>query len=327
MDYKKADGNKIFKCIAGSHSYGTNTPESDTDYRGIFVSPLHYLVGLDNVEEVHNPTNDDVLYEIRKYIHLASKCNPNILELLFIDDQHILFHNKFYDRIRDSRDLFLSTLCRHTFSGYAHAQLHKIKRHRGYLMNPPDHKPIRAEFNLPYESRVPKDYRAAMLTIPDTYLKEEYGVYIRDELRYENALKDWNSYQDWHKTRNPKRQELEAKFKYDTKHAMHLVRLINMGEEILTKGTLTVFRPEREELKAIRNGAWSYDELLQFSDNIDKRFEDLEKKSTLPFSVNIKAIRTLLLGVLSEFYGVDLQKDCNNDEVPETPHVQSGQKA
>jgi len=30
----------IFETIAGSHAYGTATPESDRDIRGVFVQPL-----------------------------------------------------------------------------------------------------------------------------------------------------------------------------------------------------------------------------------------------------------------------------------------------
>jgi hypothetical protein len=48
------------------------------------------------------------------------------------------------------------------------------------------------------------------------------------------------------------RTELVDKFGYDTKHAMHLVRLIRMAKEILIEGVVHVYRDDREELMDIR---------------------------------------------------------------------------
>lgn len=311
MDYLEADKTKIFKCISGSHAYGTNVEGSDTDYRGIFISPAIYLLGLDVVEQVENTTKDDVLFELRKYVKLCAECNPNILELLFIDDQHILFKNRYFEKLRENRQLFLSKRVRHTYSGYAVAQLHRIRNHRGYILNPPSHKPTREEFGLKNETLIANEHKNALCSVPDDYVKDEIKEYILKEKQYKKELDKWNSYQEWDKKRNPYRKELEHKYKYDTKHAMHLVRLINMGEEILTTGNLTVFRPEREELKAIRNGEWSYEKIEEFAGTIDSKFAELEKKSTLPYTVNYKKIRELLVELLSEAYGIKFDLGIN----------------
>lgn len=312
MNYEEADKLKIFKCISGSHAYGTALPEidgvpqSDFDYRGIFISPAYYMLGLDNVEQVEN-TGDDTLFEIRKYIKLCADCNPNILELLFVDEQHILFHNKYYDKLRDNRQLFLSKRARHTFSGYAIAQAHRIENHRGYLLDPPNHKPTREEFNLTNETLISDEHRSALASVPDKYVKEEFKEYVIREKKYQKALAHWNSYSQWEKSRNKKRRELEYKYGFDTKHASHLVRLINMGEEILSKGTLTVYRPEREELKAIRNGAWSYQKVKEYADGVDTKFALLEADSKLPYSSDKVKIRELLISILEENYGISFK--------------------
>ena len=46
MDYKEAMQNCIFRFLSGSHAYGTNRPESDEDYRGVFIAPLKYAFSL-----------------------------------------------------------------------------------------------------------------------------------------------------------------------------------------------------------------------------------------------------------------------------------------
>jgi predicted nucleotidyltransferase len=46
MHYDEAMNHCIFRFISGSHAYGTNRPDSDTDYRGVFIENymrnLHY---------------------------------------------------------------------------------------------------------------------------------------------------------------------------------------------------------------------------------------------------------------------------------------------
>lgn len=69
------------------------------------------------------------------------------------------------------------------------------------------------------------------------------------------------------------RAELEAQHGYDTKHAMHLVRLLRMGEEILSTGRVNVRREDADELMAIRKGALSYDQLLEQSETLGTRIE------------------------------------------------------
>lgn len=91
--------------------------------------------------------------------------------------------------------------------------------------------------------------------------------YINSERAYANEQDDWEHYQVWKKSRNPARAALEAKFGYDTKHGMHLVRLIRMCREILTTGKVNVKRPDREELLAIRGGSLPYEEMVQWADD------------------------------------------------------------
>lgn len=61
----------------------------------------------------------------------------------------------------------------------------------------------------------------------------------------------------------------------NTKHAYHLVRLIRMCREVLTTGKVIVKRPDREELLSIRNGAWSYEKLIEFAESEDDKLNEL----------------------------------------------------
>lgn len=118
------------------------------------------------------------------------------------------------------------------------------------------------------------------------------------EKGYTNALNEWKSYQNWKKTRNLKRAELESKCGYDSKHASHLVRLIRMGEEILTGKGVLVKRPDAEELLEIRNGSWSFEQVESFADGMDRRMDDLYKTSKLPKLPKAKRLNELCISTV-----------------------------
>jgi predicted nucleotidyltransferase len=120
------ESNIIYKTYAGSLIYGTNHADSDVDIRGISIMPQKYHYGMFHFDQYQDLENDVTFYELTKFINLAMGCNPNIIELLFVADNHILFMNEFGKRIRDNRSMFLSKKLYHTFGGYAYAQWKKI---------------------------------------------------------------------------------------------------------------------------------------------------------------------------------------------------------
>lgn len=323
--------NTVLLVRHGSHAYGTNTPASDEDFKGIAIPPQNYFLGtMHRFEqaELKAPDPDAVIYDIRKFFNLAADCNPNIIEVLHTDASDHFIVDKIGEEILAHKDDFLSKKIKFTFMGYSVAQLKRIKTHKRWIMNPPSTPPTRAELGLPEQTLIPADQlMAANAEIQkelDRFqfdfmegLEESQKIEIRQimadmlaelqittdqhwqaaarkiglsdnliqvmqrEREYAGAKREWDQYQNWKKTRNPARAALEEKFGYDTKHAYHLVRLIRMCREILTTGIVQVKRPDREELLAIRNGAWSYDQLIEFADREDKALAELYNTSTV----------------------------------------------
>ena len=115
----------IFECISGSRAYGLDTPTSDTDIRGVFILPREHFYSLDYIGQVNNESNDIVYYELRKFMELCSKNNPNILELLNVPEDCILYKHPVFDLIKI--ELFLSKQCEKSFANYAYAQLRKAR--------------------------------------------------------------------------------------------------------------------------------------------------------------------------------------------------------
>ncbi len=123
---------------------------------------------------------------------------------------------------------------------------------------------------------------------------------LNREKRYKAAQTHWRQYQEWLANRNPARAALEARHGYDTKHAMHLVRIQRMALEILATGTVPVRRLDAEELLAIRDGAWTFDQLEAEAEDLSLRIEAAAATSALPAQPDGPALDALCLGLLSD---------------------------
>jgi hypothetical protein len=96
------------------------------------------------------------------------------------------------------------------------------------------------------------------------------------------------------------RRNGHVSFQGNSKHGMHLVRLMRMCREILETGKVQVKRPDREELLAIRNGAWTYEQLLEWSAAQEAQMDALYKASSLPHSPDRKALDQLCVALVQE---------------------------
>lgn len=100
-----------------------------------------------------------------------------------------------------------------------------------------------------------------------------------------------------------KRYESIMKHGYDLKFAYHVVRLLNEGEQILTEGDIDL-QQNREQLKAIRRGEWTKEQVENY---FAKKESDLETVYSnckiIPHKPNMIAIKELLINCLEEHYG------------------------
>jgi uncharacterized protein len=129
-------------------------------------------------------------------------------------------------------------------------------------------------------------------------IASEVASTLNAERRYRAALKHWDSYETWKRQRNPARTELERAHGYDTKHAMHLIRLMRMGLEVLETGELRVRRDDAAELSAIRDGAFPFESLLAMATDLQQSMEKAAAATHLPRDVDYERVDALLANVL-----------------------------
>ena len=89
---------------------------------------------------------------------------------------------------------------------------------------------------------------------------------------------------------------------FSLKFAYHIVRLLNEAEQILMEGDLDLER-NREQLKSIRKGEWTFDQIVSYFDQKERELESLYSTSKLQHSPDENAIKNLLLNVLEHHYG------------------------
>lgn len=134
INFLKQNNLLLLETIAGSRSFGLATEKSDTDIKGVYFLPKEEFFGLNYIPQISNDTNDEVYYEIGRFVELLQKNNPNILEILAGPEDCILERNTLMDFIKPQD--FLSKLCKDTFAGYAISQIKKAKGLNKKILNP-----------------------------------------------------------------------------------------------------------------------------------------------------------------------------------------------
>ena len=122
----------IYRCVVGSRAYGLDTDASDTDRRGVYLAPADLQWSLFGApEQFEDNTGQWCVWELQKFIVMALKANPNILECLY---------SPLVEKVTDlgaellaARQGFLSQMIFQTFNGYALSQFKKIEQDRRNL--------------------------------------------------------------------------------------------------------------------------------------------------------------------------------------------------
>lgn len=142
-------------------------------------------------------------------------------------------------------------------------------------------------------------------------ISPEMIVKINAEL-FDSHHKNWKAYWSWKNNRNEKRGLLEEKFGYDVKHAMHLIRLLRSGADILEKGCVPVKRDDAQYLLDIRFGKYTYEEIVLESERLAKKIELISKKSNLPNKPDYNLAKEIMLEIYTKQWGLSPKPNSKN---------------
>lgn len=306
--------NIIYLTLSGSIGYGTNLESSDIDLRGIAIERKESLYGFQTFEQFDDDETDTVIYGLKKFVSLALKGNPNILELLGTKEEHIIYINRFGEMIRKNKQIFLSKKIIYTFGNYASAQLRRLQNALAR-----DHYPQKEK-----EKHILNTINNQMEHFRTNYTEFTKGsvrLYIAksDKTRYENEimmdvhidqypLRDFvsiysemsNIIREYDKLNHRNRKKDEGKL---LKHAMHLIRLLVMGTEILNTHEINTYRADEHDLLMdIRKGHYNYEEIFKLVEGYEASFREASLTTTLPEEPDEKLAEKLMISLYEEYY-------------------------
>lgn len=307
-------GNNILMLtVAGSIAYGTDVATSDLDVRGVSVELKTDLMGLTHFEQFEDRTTDTVIFGLKKFIQLCLNSNPNALELLGTEPECVVKMNEEGELLRTSIDLFLSKKVIQSFGCYATAQLRRLQNALARDQYPQPEK----------EEHILQSIMSSMDHLKKTYgdmpgnglnlfidesSKEGMETEIFMDLNVKhyplrdfkniyasmsNVVKDYDKLQQ----RNRKKDDLHL-----NKHAMHLVRLLMTGIDILEGNGIRTYRThERDLLLDIRHGCYTYDQLFEMADDYDARFHAAAQKTQLPDEPQYDKVQDLMIAIYEKY--------------------------
>jgi hypothetical protein len=116
----------IYRCVVGSRAYGLDRAESDTDRRGIYLPPADLQWSLYGVpEQIENDATQEAYWELQKFLVMALKANPNVLECLYTPIVETA--TPLAQELLAMRASFLSRMVYQTFNGYVMSQFKRMQ--------------------------------------------------------------------------------------------------------------------------------------------------------------------------------------------------------
>jgi hypothetical protein len=129
--------NIIFKTKYGSHLYGTNTSNSDTDYKGVYLPTLEELIlqktsksyrqDIKNSIKTKKNSKEDIdceIYSLHYFIQLALKGETVALDMLHVSENFSETESDIWKFIRENRSKFYTKSLK-SYIGYCRKQASK----------------------------------------------------------------------------------------------------------------------------------------------------------------------------------------------------------
>lgn len=115
-------------------------------------------------------------------------------------------------------------------------------------------------------------------------------------------LRKMTHFQKYEGYMGKKRKELVDKYGWDVKNGSHALRILRQGLEFLSTGELNVFRHDRQQLIAIKNGEWSLLQVKEEAERLLKLAEEAFVRSSLPEKAEYEKANNLLIGIIEEYW-------------------------
>jgi hypothetical protein len=159
--------------------------------------------------------------------------------------------------------------------------------------------------------------------------KSSLSGMLRDNRRLFLSMRSYHAikgycFSQFHRMRNEKlkgnaetkeRQKLLDKFGYDTKKGYHVLRLLDLIEQMLTQNDLDLMK-NKEECKAMRNCLWGiFDQLEIFVNEKLQKLDRLTENGNLASKPRSSELHSLLANMIEAWYGSESEMQKQNEYV------------
>lgn len=264
--------NPDFLVMAGSRLYGTQTPESDYDYRGFIVPPFEYLAGLARFEHKVIRGPDTVIYSLQRFFELLISGDPTCYEILFAPEPNIIERTDVGGIVLRNKSLFACKKFARRIRGYAESEWRKVT---GTQLVP-----VKRTSN---EDTVIEDIRK--IFHPE---RESMDEIIR--LLFKNHQMETRRA---NRKLGAKRKKQIETHGYCTSSACHTIRLLGQLKELMDIGKITFPCPHAELLLSIKQGELNIEEVSELYEDVRLGANKAEEYSDLPEKPPVNRIHNL----------------------------------
>lgn len=307
----------VLKVVTGSTAQGTAIEgKSDLDIKAVVNLPLTEHFTLEEPWETETFSDPDMEYHsVKKLLKMLCKQNPTALEILCVEDKHILHQGVMGGVLRAKRHLFFSKKAYKSFYGYAHDQLMRIKNALSKSTDDDLREHIKYTlermvegFAEKYHTVAPNSYR---FEVPYVALDTKTGkpqISINAEAQmvdlqlFHGMVSELNAtYKNYKKAGS---RNVKATPEKLWKHASHLVRLILTCKHLLLTGEMQVCLYDHLNLlMQIKQGQMSWEELFDLVNQLRSELDEAYKVSTLPEDVDYGKINALYTDLMIGAWG------------------------
>lgn len=313
----------------GSHLYGTNTPESDTDYKGVYM-PSKEDMFLGKIKKVLPPkekkkeegeknTKEDVdiqLYSLQYFIKLACEGQTVALDMLHAPNNMLLTTSSIWGNITGLKHLFY-TKNLNAFIGYAQGQAAKygIKGSRlnvalkvMNIITEKMHKSIHIDQPITlshiWEKLPITEHSYFVENTKDPNIKQYQinGKILQHTMKLQYAYDILLNYYEQY----GERARLASENKnIDWKAVSHALRAAYQVEEILTEKTITFPLKQADWLKKVKSGKLDYKTVVSIElEKMIEKCKKLSEESDLPEVVDVEFWDKFIIKCCEEFVSI-----------------------
>ena len=294
----------------GSHLYGTDTEESDEDYKGIYL-PTHRQVILNEIPKTYSlPKTSGVdlqIWSLHHWFKLACQGEAESMDLLHAPKEAVILKNRFIWSILQANKSKFYKKNMNAYLGYARKQAHRYCERGSRIKALKTVIDVLKEYDPELKLKHIWDYLPQLFHIHKIYpypdgsvaMYQVCGKKVQETCTIGYAL---NIYEKALSEYGDRAKLAELNKGVDWKAVSHACRIASQLIEMATQNTITFPLWNAKEITEIKQGKWDW--ITQVQPYVESLMEKAEYEllhCDLPVEIDKKYLDDLLIKIVREY--------------------------